>query len=380
MDEKQKKTELSTPEKTGAFIKLLRTSHNLTQEELGDIIYVTRKAVSKWENGICYPSIDLIPSIADLFGVSLEEILAGEFKCDDTDPNTFDYVIRVFKNKHIKVIIRSIIVIVVFCLLTFFFENYNATKLYNIYYEDDEINVKNGIIISTRSKQYLNIGSIWIDNKKSDNIFPINCKLIYKDKNKNEELVTFSIKNNYYYGNMDYKKITDYKIDELIDRLYLQINYLEDNITIEKEVKLNVNLKYKSNEIVQFKEDNYDRLLPRYKLEVFTLNQNINSPFIIPSSAINVDKIYNMSQNSKAYYHGKYGLDIYDTNNGLLITDGKNRLEIDFDGKSYCLKENKKIFEPIKCEKILDNKIVINSITSINETSKFLNTLSYIFN
>ena len=110
MDEKQKKTELSTPEKTGAFIKLLRTSHNLTQEELGDIIYVTRKAVSKWENGICYPSIDLIPSIADLFGVSLEEILAGEFKCDDADPNTFDYVIRVFKNKHIKVIIRSIIV------------------------------------------------------------------------------------------------------------------------------------------------------------------------------------------------------------------------------------------------------------------------------
>ena len=41
MDENKKKYELSGPEKTGAFIKLLRVSHNLTQEELGDMVYVT---------------------------------------------------------------------------------------------------------------------------------------------------------------------------------------------------------------------------------------------------------------------------------------------------------------------------------------------------
>ena len=182
MDEKKKQVEMPGPEKTGSFIKLLRTSHNFTQEELGDLVYVTRKAVSKWENGICYPSIDLIPRLADLFGVSLEEILAGEFNCEEnSNANTIDYVIKVFKDRRLKTIIRSFIVLFVFCLILFFFENYNATKIYDVYFEDGNIYLKNSAIISTRSKQYFNFGSVWIDDTRLLQNKPINLELYMKD-------------------------------------------------------------------------------------------------------------------------------------------------------------------------------------------------------
>ena len=63
---------------TGAMIKRLREEKGLTQTELAEKIFVTDKAVSKWENGRGYPDISLVEGLAKALGVSVIELLSGE--------------------------------------------------------------------------------------------------------------------------------------------------------------------------------------------------------------------------------------------------------------------------------------------------------------
>lgn len=56
----------------------LRKEKSLTQEELAEILFVSRTAVSKWESGRGYPSIDSLKDISKYFGVSIDDLLTGE--------------------------------------------------------------------------------------------------------------------------------------------------------------------------------------------------------------------------------------------------------------------------------------------------------------
>lgn len=63
---------------TGAVIKTLREKQNMTQEELAQKIFVTSKAVSKWETGRGFPDIGLLENLGKALGVSVIELLSGE--------------------------------------------------------------------------------------------------------------------------------------------------------------------------------------------------------------------------------------------------------------------------------------------------------------
>lgn len=56
----------------------LRRNKNLTQEQLAEQLYVSRTAISKWESGRGYPSIDSLKEISKFFSVSLDELLSSE--------------------------------------------------------------------------------------------------------------------------------------------------------------------------------------------------------------------------------------------------------------------------------------------------------------
>lgn len=56
----------------------LRKNKGLTQEELAQALYVSRTAISKWESGRGYPSIDSLKEISKFFSVSIDELLSGE--------------------------------------------------------------------------------------------------------------------------------------------------------------------------------------------------------------------------------------------------------------------------------------------------------------
>lgn len=62
----------------GKLISVLRRAHGMTQRELGEKLFVSDKTVSRWECDECTPELSLIPVIADLFGVSTDELLRGE--------------------------------------------------------------------------------------------------------------------------------------------------------------------------------------------------------------------------------------------------------------------------------------------------------------
>ena len=63
---------------TGAVIRKLREKKNMTQEELAEKIFVSSKAVSKWETGQGFPDISLIEPLAQALGISVIELLSGE--------------------------------------------------------------------------------------------------------------------------------------------------------------------------------------------------------------------------------------------------------------------------------------------------------------
>ena len=56
----------------------LRKQKGLTQEELAELLYVSRTAISKWESGRGFPNIESLRAISKYFSVSLDELLSGE--------------------------------------------------------------------------------------------------------------------------------------------------------------------------------------------------------------------------------------------------------------------------------------------------------------
>ncbi len=59
----------------GETIKRLRKEKEITQEEFAEVLGVSCQSVSRWENDSCYPDIELIPTIADFFGVSVDRLM-----------------------------------------------------------------------------------------------------------------------------------------------------------------------------------------------------------------------------------------------------------------------------------------------------------------
>lgn len=60
----------------GQKLKKLRNENNLTQEQLADMIFVTRTAVSKWETDNGYPGIDSLKALSNLFRISIDELMS----------------------------------------------------------------------------------------------------------------------------------------------------------------------------------------------------------------------------------------------------------------------------------------------------------------
>lgn len=64
--------------KTGEIISKKRIALNMTQKELADKLFITDKAVSKWERGISFPDISILIPLAEILNISLYDLLKGE--------------------------------------------------------------------------------------------------------------------------------------------------------------------------------------------------------------------------------------------------------------------------------------------------------------
>ena len=78
----------------GKFIAVLRKANGMTQKDLGDKLFVSDKTVSRWERDECDPDLSLIPAIAELFGITTDELLRGERNNPDTSEQQSDDAIK----------------------------------------------------------------------------------------------------------------------------------------------------------------------------------------------------------------------------------------------------------------------------------------------
>ena len=86
-----------TNKSMGETISNLRKEKGMTQKDLADMLGITDKAVSKWERGVAYPDTATIPAIAEIFEVSVEELLSAKAAPAPTSKKTeeiFDLVLK----------------------------------------------------------------------------------------------------------------------------------------------------------------------------------------------------------------------------------------------------------------------------------------------
>lgn len=79
--------------KTGNLIREARTKKDYTQSELGDLLGVTNKAVSRWENGESFPDVGVLENLADVLDIRIQDIVTGNAGMNEEE--VVDEVLRI---------------------------------------------------------------------------------------------------------------------------------------------------------------------------------------------------------------------------------------------------------------------------------------------
>ena len=109
---------LMNKEKTGKIIRQARINKGYTQSELGDLIGVSNKAISRWENGETFPDIGVIEPLAQMLELRIQDIITGT---KDSDQDTaITEVVRVAKiqgKEKMRKLLENGVAIVMLCYL-----------------------------------------------------------------------------------------------------------------------------------------------------------------------------------------------------------------------------------------------------------------------
>lgn len=82
-------------QKVGKFLKELRNKKALTQEQLAEMLGVSNRSISRWENGVTMPDFDLLIQMAKFYDVEIGEILEGERKCENMNKHTEETLLKI---------------------------------------------------------------------------------------------------------------------------------------------------------------------------------------------------------------------------------------------------------------------------------------------
>lgn len=143
-------------------ISKIREMNNMTQKELAEIIGVSDRTISKWENGSSVPDGVSIRKICNKLGISPSNLLTEKRTFKDYLRYGIKGVIKAFK--YILHNIFLLIFIVLFILLLIYFiNNYNAVSMYTITYNTkDDLSMSRGYFIKNKVRNILLIDNIEI--------------------------------------------------------------------------------------------------------------------------------------------------------------------------------------------------------------------------
>ena len=103
--------------KTGNLIREARTKKNYTQSKLGDLLGVSNKAVSRWENGESFPDVGILENLATVLDIRIQDIITGNTEVNDD--GVVDEVVRIAKLQQKeakrKVVSNSLVIAAFLC-------------------------------------------------------------------------------------------------------------------------------------------------------------------------------------------------------------------------------------------------------------------------
>ena len=321
--------------KMAKFLKKLREDRGLTQEQLGEIINVSRSLISKWENGNKMPAVECLRALSKFYDITIDEIIFGERKTKEnaleidslsatiiTDSRRkFDLACKAFS---------GVILILLFIIFgAYFILNYNAYKLYSVGAKGENFVVKNTLMFITKNESYIQFGNI-TDSDGDDTTYDGykfyaldgDKKIVLSNREDNALLRDFDNKDNY----LNFSNLEKY-----IDDLYVDI-YYDDKI---ETLKLNANLEMSNNKIFNFnnrnassinkaKTKNNNKNLPTFISENFTYDEdknvykyetNINNEKVMINYNQNIKNLVILRENLKIIYEDESkNLTIYDIN------------------------------------------------------------------
>ena len=160
-----KRTNKTTEAKCTDFantIYNIRKERDITQKELADLIGVSDRTISKWENGSTVPDLETIKKLCNELGISPDSIVKSEKNYKDRLQD-FKRMVGKFLNYILKNIFLIGFIVVFILLLAYFINNYNTIRIYNLTYESKNITFKDGYFFKTKVLNIITINNIKLE-------------------------------------------------------------------------------------------------------------------------------------------------------------------------------------------------------------------------
>lgn len=229
----------------------IRQERKLTQKEIGDIIGVSDRTISKWENGTTVPDLCQIRNICKKLEISPSLLIKSEKKLSDNITNLRRKIGKIL-NYILHNIFLITFILVFILLLLYFINNYNSIKIYDLKYNSENISFENGYLLKTKVTNILIINDIKINKIKYN---PIDTKVkLYTLVNGDKKIIYTSenLNNIYIEENKSGADLLSKDVIESIKQnLYLLIETTdENNNEYNYECQITFKEKYNNNKLL----------------------------------------------------------------------------------------------------------------------------------
>ena len=324
-------------EKMAEFLRSLREDKGLTQDQLGDMLNVSRSLVSKWEHASKIPAVDCLMSLSKIYDITIDEIIYGERKNTKNAKNieSLSATIMNESKKKIDIAHKSIIIVTLvlsFLLLgSYFIFNYNSIKVYSVYGKAEHYDVKNTLMIISKNKSYIKFGDIVNSNDYGDKEYD---GYEFYAKDGDNKIVLSSREDGEIVRNLDDSDnyLNFENLEKFIDDLYVDIYYNDEVET----VKLDTSLEMANNKIFNINKDdgtsikeesnkNINNDLPNFVQEKFIYDFDNNCYKLSPNNSGKEIRYEYYEDTRKMYIYIDEIQYLYDyTNEFIYIMSTKN--------------------------------------------------------
>lgn len=249
---RKNKKEVVKPTKFSDIISTYRAERKLTQKALGDIIGVSDRTISKWENGDTEPDLYHVKKICKTLDIPPSNLFIYKKTLNDRlrkIGNILSIIIK-FILKHA---LKFIIAVAFLYLLLFYINNYNSIQIYSLKYHSDNIYFNHGYFYKTKVYDILTIENIKVN--KLD-YTPISYYVeLYTSTNGDKEVIykADSLENIYIEETLtEHDLLNRDTLKGITKGLHLKVTTTdEDGNTHDYDCSISLKEKYSNNKIIE---------------------------------------------------------------------------------------------------------------------------------